>query len=299
MDLNVKTAFGLADGEGSMPDVDDDVAPEAAESTRSDAAPAPVADLHLHTTASDGTLTVADLPTAARAGDVGTVAVTDHDCVHPALDAPVTVHDGVTVIRGIELRVDTGSQKVDLLGYAVDPTPELEAELARIQENRQERAREIRDRVESHLGVTLDLDIREGVGRPHIARAIETSEADYGYQGAFDHLIGNGEPCYVAREVTSFERGLDLLSASCAVVGLAHPFRYPDVEAALALTDDLDAVERYYPYGRPVDTDRLDAVIEANDLLATGGSDAHDTTLGRAGPPREAFERFAARLPRA
>lgn len=281
-----------------MLDVDDDADTDAAE-TSTPTGETPVADLHLHTTASDGTLTVADLPDAARAGGVDTVAVTDHDRVHPDLAAPVTVHDGVTVIRGIELRVDTGEFAVDLLGYAVDPTPELRAELARIQTNRKERAREMRSRVERRLGVSLDLDIREGVGRPHVARAIEESEVDCDYQGAFDHLIGDDGPCYVAREITPFERGVDLLSASCAVVGLAHPFRYPDPEAALALTERLDAVERYYPYGRPVDTGRLDAVIEANDLLATGGSDAHDTTLGRTGPPCEAFERFAARLPRA
>jgi hypothetical protein len=273
--------------------------------TRSDAeatndiASAPVADLHLHTTASDGVLTVPQLPAAARAGGVDTVAVTDHDCVHPALDAPVTVHDGVTVIRGIELRVDAGGQKVDLLGYAVESTPELRDELARIQENRQERARKIRDCVERRLGVTLDLDVREGVGRPHIARSIEASEADYDYQAAFDRLIGDDGPCYVAREVTAFERGVELLSDACAVVGLAHPFRYADLDAALALTEELDAVERYYPYGRPVDTDRLDAVVASNDLLTTGGSDAHDEVLGRAGPPRDAFDRFAARLPRA
>ncbi|SEO58732.1 hypothetical protein SAMN04487948_103364 [Halogranum amylolyticum] len=281
-----------------MLDADDDADTGAAEtSTPEDETP--VADLHLHTTASDGTLTVPDLPDAARAGGVDTVAVTDHDRIHPDLEAPVTVHDGVIVIRGIELRVDTSEFAVDLLGYAVDSTPELRAELTRIQTDRKERAREMRSRVERRLDVNLDLDVREGVGRPHVARAIEESEADYDYQGAFDHLIGGGGPCYVAREITPFERGVDLLSASCAVVGLAHPFRYPDPEAALALTERLDAVERYYPYGRPVDTDRLDAVVAEHDLLAVGGSDAHDTTLGRAGPPREAFERIAARLPRA
>lgn len=261
----------------------------------------PVADLHLHTTASDGVLTVPELPAAARAGDVDTVAVTDHDCIHPDLDAPVTVRDGVTVIRGIELRVDAGSQKVDLLGYAVDPTPALEAELTRLQANRKERARAIVDRVEERLEVTLDVEIRAGVGRPHVARAIDASDADYSYQDAFDQLIGDDGPCYVAREVTPFERGIELLSESCPVVSLAHPFRYEDVDAALALTDRLDAVERYYPYGESVAVDegRLDALLAETDLLATGGSDAHDRTLGRAGPPREAFARIAARLPRA
>ncbi|RLM60175.1 PHP domain-containing protein, partial [Halorubrum sp. Atlit-9R] len=57
---------------------------------------------------------------------------------------------------------------------------------------------------------------------------------------------------------------------------------------------DLDAVERYYPYGYEVDTGLVDDAIEEYDLLATGGSDAHDETLGRAGPPESEFARFAA-----
>lgn len=259
---------------------------------------APVADLHLHTTASDGVLTLEELPDAARAGGVETVAVTDHDCVNSGLDAPVTVRDEVTVIRGIELRVRATEQSVDLLGYAVDPTTELRDELDRLQANRRVRARDIITCVEERLDIALDIDIHDGIGRPHIARAIDESDTEYDYQDAFDRLIGGGGPCYIPRELTSFEHGVRLLTDSCAVVSLAHPFRYPNPDAALALTEHLDAVERYYPYGRPVDTDHLDTIIEQHDLLATGGSDAHDRTLGRAGPPRDAFERFAARLPR-
>jgi Predicted metal-dependent phosphoesterases (PHP family) len=79
----------------------------------------PAADLHVHTTASDGTLTVPELPAAARRAGVEWVAVTDHDRVHPDLDAPVTDRDGVHIIRGIELRVETDRQRLDLLGYGV------------------------------------------------------------------------------------------------------------------------------------------------------------------------------------
>ena len=259
---------------------------------------APVADLHLHTTASDGVLTIETLPAAARHAGVDWVAVTDHDRVHPALSAPVSVHDGITVVRGIELRVDAGEFTVDLLGYGVDPTPELSAELERLQRDRQQRGGRIIDRVESQLGVDLDLDPRPGIGRPHIARAIAASDAPYDLDRAFAELIGDGDPCYVARSITPFERAVDLLSEAAAVVSLAHPFRYPDPEAALELAADLDAVEYDYPYDRPVDTALLDRVREEHDLLATGGSDAHDETLGRAGIDGAAFDRFRRRLGR-
>ena len=256
----------------------------------------PVADLHLHTTASDGVLTVDRLPAAAAAAGVDWVAVTDHDRVHPALSAPVTDHDGLTVVRGIELRVEAGDARVDLLGYGVDPTPELAAELERLQTDRRERGRQIIDRVESRLGVDLDLDPHPGIGRPHVARAIADSDAPYGVDRAFAELIGDDGPCYVPRSVTPVDRGIELLSASCAVVSLAHPFRYPDPEAALKLAADLDAVEGPYPYDRPVDTTHLDRVREEHDLLVTGGSDAHDERLGRAGISGAAFDQFRRRL---
>jgi predicted metal-dependent phosphoesterase TrpH len=261
----------------------------------------PTADLHVHTVASDGTLTVEELPDAAREAGIDVVAVTDHDRVHPELDAPVQKLDGVTVIRGIELRVDAGDQRLDLLGYGVVATEGLREMTDRIQANRKRRAAAIVDRVEAHVGVEIDVELREGVGRPTIARAIADSDAPYDYSGAFDHLIGADCPCYVAREIPTVADGVEALREACAVVGLAHPFRYPDPEVALDRARELDAVERYYPYSGSsadrADPDRVDAVAAEAGLLRTGGSDAHNRTLGVAGPPAARFEAFADRLP--
>ena len=256
-----------------------------------------VADLHAHTTVSDGTMTAAEL--AATASDAGLdwVAVTDHDRVHPDLDAPVVEREGVRVVRGIELRVDAGFERLDLLGYAVEHTAALDAETERLQANRQRRGAAILDAVEERLGVDLDLEPRPGLGRPHIARAVEASPAPYDYAGAFDELIGNDGPCYVARDVTDLERGVELLRDACAFVGLAHPFRYDDVDAALDVARELDAVERFYPYGRPVDDARVERVAAESDLLLTGGSDAHERTLAEAGLTASAFEPVRERLP--
>lgn len=268
----------------------------------------PYADLHVHTTRSDGSLELEAVPEAARRGGVDVVAVTDHDRVQP-FDGPVVERDGVTLLHGIELRVETpggeasdtrrsssdrrsgGGQRIDLLGYGLEPSAELEAILETIQENRIERGRAIVDCVESRLGIDLDVTIDGGFGRPHIARAIEAHPGtDYDYQGAFDHVIGSDCPCYVPRDVPSFERGQAALSESCRLVSLAHPLRYRDPESALALAAELDAVELQYPYGREVDRDPVERAIERHDLLATGGSDAHDERLGVDGLSREAFD---------
>jgi predicted metal-dependent phosphoesterase TrpH len=256
-----------------------------------------VADLHVHTTASDGRLTVAELPAAARAEGVDVVAVTDHDRLHPALDEPVTVRDGVTVIRGIELRVETPAQRVDLLGYGARETEALATELDRIQRDRVQRARRMVAALEERLDVDLDVALEPGIGRPHVARAVAESDADCDYAGAFERFIGDDGPCYVPREVPDADRGIGLLADACPVVSLAHPLRYPDPEAALALGPRLDGVERHYPYGHTVATETVDRALDAHDLLATGGSDAHDRRLGVAGLDREAYAPVASRLP--
>jgi len=249
-----------------------------------------VADLHVHTTRSDGMLTLDSLPDAAKRAGVEAVAVTDHDRLQSALDGPVTRRDGVTVVHGVELRVDAGDQRLDLLGYGVDPTDDLRAVCTRIQRNRRERGARIIDNVEDRLGVSLPVEPRDGLGRPHIARAI-AEVTEYGYQEAFDDLIGADCHCYVPREVPAFERGATVLADACGLVGLAHPFRYPDTEAALARCEALDAVERWYPYGRAVDTSLLDDAIDRYDLVPTGGSDAHGETVGDTGLDAAAWER--------
>jgi len=256
-----------------------------------------VADLHAHTTVSDGVMSLAEVPATARDAGLDWVAVTDHDRIHPDLSAPVEDRDGVRLVRGIELRVDAGFERLDLLGYAVEHTDALDAEIERLQTDRKQRAAAIVDRVEDRLAVDLGIEPGPGIGRPHIARAIDESTAPYDYAGAFDELIGNDGPCYVAREVTDLDRGVELLRDACAVVGLAHPFRYDDVDAALDVARELDAVERFYPYGRAVDDARIEAVAAESDLLLTGGTDAHQRTLGEAGLTAEAFAPVRERLP--
>lgn len=255
------------------------------------------ADLHVHTTVSDGTLELGEVPAAAAAAGVRVVAVTDHDAIHPGLDAPVVVRDGVALVRGVELRVDAGDRRVDLLGYGVRETPALARELDRIQTDRIDRARTMVARVEDRLDVSLDVAFEPGVGRPHVARAIAAHPAlDYDVPGVFEELLGADRPCYVAREITAFETGVALLDDACGLVGLAHPLRYPDPEAALALVPALDAVERHYPYAAPVDPAPVDRAIREHDLVPTGGSDAHDAELGAAGLDAAGWERVRDRL---
>ena len=270
----------------------------------------PYADLHVHTTRSDGRLEPDAVAEAARQVGISVVAITDHDVLPPfevsdvrptggdRIDERDGTADGgrMTVVAGIELRVEPDDgDRLDLLGYGVHRTDEL-AELCRtLGDERRTRGQKIVELVEEHEGVTLDVEVDEGTGRPHVARAIDAHpDIDLGYQDAFDELIGSGCPCYVRRRcLPSFDRGRRLLAAACDVVSLAHPLRYRDPEAALERATVLDAVELAYPYTEPVDIGPVERTIAEHDLLATGGSDAHGEVLGVAGLDRESYRRLA------
>jgi predicted metal-dependent phosphoesterase TrpH len=267
-----------------------------------------VADLHIHTTNSDGTLPVEDLPAVARDAGLEAVAVTDHDRLHPGLDSPLAERDGVAVVHGIELRVETDFGRVDLLGYGARRTDALTGTIERVQRNRIERGRAIIEAVESHLGHPIPVEPERGIGRPDIARAVVASDPAYGDVGSvFDDLIGEDGPCYVRREVPPFDRAREVLGEACGLVGLAHPLRYPDPDAALDLAADLDALEVHYPYdgsrGHTASRGELAvadvaAVADEHGLVVTGGSDAHERELGVRGLDAAEYERFAAALDR-
>ena len=162
------------------------------------------------------------------------------------------------------------------------------------------------DAVEAHLGHEVPVEPERGIGRPDVARAVVASDPAYDDVGSvFDDLIGENGPCYVRRRVPTFERAREVLGEACAVVGLAHPLRYPDPGTALELAADLDAVEVHYPYdgsrGHTAATGSLDtgdvaAVADEHDLLVTGGSDTHERDLGGEGLSADEHERFAAAL---
>ncbi|MFP4590364.1 MAG: PHP domain-containing protein [Halobacteriales archaeon] len=251
-----------------------------------------VADLHVHTTRSDGAIDPDDLGRLAADRGLEVVAMTDHDQLPPT----DVGGEGATVVGGIELRVEAADVgRVDLLGYGVRRTASLEATIEHLQADRIERARAIRERLEDRLGVTLEVDLEAGVGRPHLARAVAAA-TDLGYQAVFDRYIGRDGPCYVPRDVPSFERGRRLLREACDLVVLAHPMRYRDPARALALVSGLDGLEFAYPYEDARALDRLAGLI-AGDPLRTGGSDAHRLDdLGRAGLDRDALAPIARRL---
>ena len=257
-----------------------------------------VADLHSHTTLSDGTMKPDEVTEYANKNALLAIAVTDHDRVQE-FERPLARVNGVDIISGIELRVEPESigERVDVLGYGVTQSTRLQTVLDRVQENRKERAEAMIDLIEEETGVRLSYSSTESTGRPNIARAIaENENLEHSYGEAFNELIGNDCPCYLSREVPSFELGVDVLRESCAFLSLAHPYRYDNTRDALKLSKRLDGVECIYPYDSQsgFTTEGLDELaIDWFDLSITGGSDAHKpSSVGEAGLTKSHYEKF-------
>ena len=164
-------------------------------------------DLHLHTTASDGTDSPAELVRVCREAGITTMAVTDHDTT-AALPASAGEAEraGIACVPGIEITAAWRGCDVHVLGYFFDPdSPTLKAFLESQLDDRIRRARAVGERLAS-LGVPIDMEAliarNEGrpVLRPHFAQAmVEAGHVEHEWD-AFDRYIGEGQPGYVARQ---------------------------------------------------------------------------------------------------
>ena len=257
------------------------------------------ADLHLHTTASDGTQRIAELAGRAVLFGLSTIAITDHDTISPELTERVGEIQGVEVITGVEIKVDFDGVRGELLGYFTDPRAPLLQELfSFMQRARRERMAEMVERCRDRAG--LDITAEEvgalaagSVGRPHLAQLLVERGVVGSMREAFDRLLAKGRPCYVALDKPGFRQGAAAVHAAGGVTSIAHPclMEVGDWEGFLARVhpEGVDGVEAFYPYELarsrlhvlPAELTRL---AREEGLLLTGGSDDHGP-----GSVKEAF----------
>ena len=179
-------------------------------------------DLHLHTTASDGTLTPTALVRRAAARGLKYIAVTDHDTVDGVSEAlaAAAACPGLTCIPGIEISTEIETGEAHVLGYFLDyRDAELNRRLRQLQESRQRRAERMVAKL-NRLGLTLEIArVRElagdgSLGRPHLAEAMLEKGYINKFSEAFSKYIGRGGPAYVAREkITPLEAVEIILNA--------------------------------------------------------------------------------------
>ena len=270
------------------------------------------ADLHVHSSASDGTDPPAEvMRRAARAG-LDVVALTDHDTVAGHTEAAAAAGP-VTLLPGMELSCRLDGRSLHLLAYVFDPDqPELAAELTRIRDDRVLRGRAMVDKL-AGLGVDVSWEQvaaiagQAVVGRPHIARAMADSGAIASPREAFTRdWIADGGRAYVGRYALDPVRAIDLVRAAGGVTALAHPRAGRDTWVTNEQITRLAAVglaglEVFHPDQSEAERARLIAVAHDLALVTTGGSDDHgsltDYRLGGETTSGEAYQDLLSRVP--
>lgn len=277
--------------------------------SRDAAAPRPGrADLHTHTTASDGQLTSPQLVQRARDRQLAAIAITDHDTLAGIDAARTAAGDALTIIPGVELSCAISGVDVHLLGYGVAGTGALADLLAERTDERLTRAEAIARRLASN-GAPIDLDrVLElagpgTVGRPHIARALVEAGHVATVSEAFDRYLAAGQPGFIERPVLTPERAIAAVQAAGGAAVLAHP-RYSEGFAGFLpglAAAGLDGIEVVYPDHDDAFRAYLQRLAERHGLIATGGSDFHldsgrvGRDLGDVTVPITVIERLAER----
>ncbi len=268
-------------------------------------------DLHIHSTASDGRLSPAEVVHKAAELGLTIIALTDHDTVDgvaPAL-AAAEAYPHLKIIPAVEISTDMPTDEVHVLGYFVEHTDrELRATLERMRHSRQHRAQRMIAKLDN-LGMPLDWQrVQEiagsgSVGRPHLAQAMLEKGYIASFREAFTKYIGRGGPAYVVRDKMTPQEAVRLILRSKGLPVLAHPLTISRPEEMIVelKAAGLVGIEAYYDSYTADEVERLLGLASRYSLIASGGSDYHgldasiETMMGGAEVPMAAAEQLIAR----
>jgi 3',5'-nucleoside bisphosphate phosphatase len=272
-----------------------------------------VIDLHLHTTASDGLLTPADLVQRLRRASITAFSVTDHDtCAGLTEASRAAAASGLTFITGIEISALANGREIHILGYGFDAADqELAAFLDAQRRVRTARARDLLRRL-ADLGMPVeagrlfssDAEAAErSLGRPQVARLMVEAGHAASVNDAFERWLSRGRPAYVPREGPSPSEAVLRIRRAGGLASLAHPgiSACDDLIPGL-VAEGLEGLEVWHTDHDPSQTSRYLGMANEHGLAATGGSDFHgdepgrDCGLGSIDVPEEAFARLMVRL---
>lgn len=246
-------------------------------------------DLHLHSTASDGTFTPTELmELAAREGYLA-VALADHDTLQGVAEARARARQlGLIYLPCVELSIGT-DVGIHLLAYGVDEkTPRMQAMLEGMRLDREERTRKMAQKLKE-AGYAVDYDdvrakVDGVVGRPHLAQALVECGAAKTVPECFIRFIGKNAPFYVERRKIPSQEGIQTVLEAGGIPTLAHPgqlrLSVQELYAHIGKLRDmgLKGLECYHNSHDPQMQDLLRDYSSRLGLLVTGGSDFHGAT---------------------
>lgn len=244
-------------------------------------------DLQVHTTASDGALAPTLVVEAARAANLVAIAITDHDTVDGMAEAEEAgARCGIRIIPGVELSTHFGDDEIHLLGLHIGDTAIIRRELEALRHGRIERGQAIVESLNAHnIPVTFDAVLTEAaggaIGRPHIARAMVAGGWVRDFREAFDKWLGQGKPAFIDKARFDIADGIALVHRAGGLAVWAHPGEDATaVRVAKLAALGLDGVEVLHPSHPPYLVQKLFSIVEAGNLVPSGGSDWHGTADG-------------------
>ena len=263
------------------------------------------ADLHCHSTVSDGTLAPDALIRHAVERGLQGLAITDHDTFASyEMALPVAKEVGLELLIGAEFSAHHQLGSVHILGYGFDPANEALLALCRHHVGRREgRNREIL-RLLKERGMSIEESEvlaagKQVYGRPHIAQAMVERGYVRDVREAFNRWLGDGKLCFASQDEVSVEETIQKIQAAEGLAIIAHPHLIRDQRLLRALLDlPFDGIEGFYGnFPRWVD-DRFIRIGEEKGWLVTGGSDFHGAPkphigLGASWVGEETFRRLA------
>lgn len=264
------------------------------------------ADLHIHTTGSDGTDSFDNRLKQARERGLNSIAITDHDMIINQLDAGSANYEDLTVVTGVEIRADLFNTKIELLGYFVDPdNNRLKNVLQEARQHRMKRNRKLVAQLNEIANLNIEYDdlqasIQGEIGRPHLAKILVEQGCANSISEAFSDYLAEGGDCFVPMKRIPCKEVIEAIQTAGGIASLAHPGRIrsdciPTIISE-AIDYGLDAIETWYPYQDTafgvLDADKL---ARKHGILRTGGSDCHGQRsgkfrIGNTGMPSSAFK---------
>ncbi len=236
------------------------------------------ADLHCHTTCSDGTMTPEELMFHAKKIGLQGLSITDHDTVLAYKTAiPLAREFGLLLGSGVELSSVDEGVSVHVLGYDIDIENEaLIALCMRHIERRRERNRRILEKLKER-GILIELEEGEKpIGRPHIAQALVEMRVVTSIDQAFKQLIGDGCPCFDPGVPISTDETLEVIHEAGGKAFIAHPHLLRSSKAIKRLLEKpFDGIECYYSKCLPNQEQKWVTLANEKGLLISGGSDFH------------------------
>ncbi|MFT3758586.1 3',5'-nucleoside bisphosphate phosphatase [Thauera sp.] len=261
------------------------------------------ADLHCHSTVSDGWLEPAGVVARAKANGVELLALTDHDELGGlGIAAAAAAELGLRFVPGVEVSVSFADETIHVVGLGIDPQdPGIVAGLQQIRMGRDARAARIGQAL-ADAGIPGALEGARRfarnpalVSRAHFARHLVASGVMPDVRTVFEHYLVRGKPGFVDHEWASLEDAVGWIRGAGGVAVIAHPARYrlsnADMERLLDrfIAAGGEAIEVVSGAHSEDEMRRFATVARRRGLLASRASDFHGENespvdLGRCNP---------------